>query len=268
MEFQQIFCHNKKLELIQENLSIKGRIYKILLSGSSKDGFFLQNIGYSSIIPFPDSGEELFKIISILSNRYPIIFPVISSPVKNFQQNSSVLRIVDEKKTQILFFNDYRNFGDSMFKNTVRTDIRRAKEKNLILKECSSIEELKAFLEIFNNSKKYNGSTYCLDFNILSQLLQKKDLFKLILVKDKQNQIISGSGFIFFNKNIFYWFNANDYEKREYRGNYLILFYIIEMFKDFDFLNMGYSASKNIEKFKKSWGAKDSSYYIIDWKGK
>ena len=24
---------------------------------------------------------------------------------------------------------------------------------------------------------------------------------------------------------------------------------------------------KNIEKFKKSWGAKDSSYYIIDWKG-
>ena len=94
-----------------------------------------------------------------------------------------------------------------MFKNTVRTDIRRAKEKNLILKECSSIEELKAFLEIFNNSKKYNGSTYCLDFNILSQLLQKKDLFKLILVKDKQNQIISGSGFIFFNNKIHFQLN-------------------------------------------------------------
>lgn len=267
IEFQNIFCKSKGLELITEIVEIGNEMYKILLFRDySSNTILTYNIGYTAIEPFPNSIGRLDEIFSILKKKYPELSCDIKTvPMDNFDitSNNTKLKVFNKLSTQVLQLDKYRINGEKMFKGSVRTDIRRAREFNLELEECSNKQDLERFLKIFEESKIHNNSKYNLDYNALCDLLKYNNLFKLVLAKDLNGEIISGSAFVFSDSNIFYWFNANVYEKRFYRANYLILSYIIEKYRNYDYINMGYSASKNIEKFKKSWGAEDFYYYVI-----
>lgn len=267
LEFQKTFCRAKGLELITETVEIGEDIYRIMLFRNyAGNTIITYNIGYSVIEPFPNSISELDKIFSILKKRYPeLSYDIKTVPMINFDisGNSTNLKVIKRLSTQVLQLDKYRLYGDKVFKGSVRTDIRRAGENNLELEECSNIQDLEEFLKIFEDSKIHNNSNYNLDFNVLYELLNHNKLFKLILAKDSNREIVSGSAFIFSETNVFYWFNANVFEKRHYRANYMILSYIIDKYKNYEYINMGYSASKSIEKFKKAWGAEDYYYYFL-----
>ena len=268
LEFQNAFCKAKGLELINEMVGIGDDIYRIMLfRNNSSNTILTYNIGYSAIEPFPNSIVKIYEIISNLKKKYPeLSYEIKTVPMVDFDitNNDTNLKVLKRLSTQVLLLDKYRLYGEKMFKGSVRSDIRRSREHNLKIEECSNKQDLEIFLKIFEDSKKHNNSKYNLDFNVLYNLLKYNKLFKLLLAKDSNREIVSGSAFIFSETNIFYWFNANVFEKRYYRANFMILSYIIDNYKNYDYINMGYSASKNIENFKKSWGAEDYYYYIIN----
>lgn len=101
---------------------------------------------------------------------------------------------------------------------------------------------------------------------MLKNLLDRPQIFELYIARNSDGKLIAGSAFIKGFNNLFYWFNANDYENRNLKANYLILASVIEKYKELDYLNLGYSHNKGIENFKKAWGSQLIKYYIVERK--
>ena len=238
--------------------------YEIDLFFNSKDNFYqIGGVGYGGIHPNPSSIEILKIIIEELSDKF-IINKIIFPPF--FDSDLACLELpkyIKQKKiTSILMLNDYRQMGDSIFKNSVRTDIRYADKSGLQVDLFKGDEnDFEQFYQVYKETMQRVQAFYQTPKELILDLLDT-NLSELYIAK-YGGKVVGGSIILKSNKNIFYWINACDPTYFKFRPNYKIIHTIIKSYMHYDFINWGYSHTESLRRFKQSWGSKEIQYYVF-----
>lgn len=258
LDFQYIPC----------TIDIKDKTYFINLFRNKDKKFQIGAVGYGGIFPFPDTREEFKNLITILNDRYGEIVKMVFSPFlnidKEFFDEVSIGYNVSSLETAILDLEKYKELSDSMFKGSVRTDIRYSIKNNVVVKECTKESEIEEFYIFYKETMDRVGSTYYTPIEMMKELVLK-DKTATLLLAYLNDKIISGSIFIKNKNHVFYWINASKFEYRTLRGNYQILKTAIDKSVEDErrYFNFGYSHNENILKTKLGWGCNLEKYFIL-----
>lgn len=153
----------------------------------------------------------------------------------------------------------------SAYNKRVRGAVRKSKKCGVTVYDSDSIDDLKAFYEIYLASMERFGSTPK-PFSIM-RYLQKSDIAKLAIAK-YEDKIIAGLLYLFFNRTVTLWCGASTLEDRDVRPNNAIFHHIIKWASEneYDWVDFGASPpdNKGLIAFKEEWRAKhhDFSSYI------
>ena len=143
------------------------------------------------------------------------------------------------------------------YNKRVRGAVRKAQKCGVAVYDSDSIEDLKAFYELYLASMKRFGSTPK-PFSIM-RYLQKSDIAKLAIAK-WEDKIIAGLLYLFFNRTVTLWCGASTLEHRNIRPNNAIFHHIIKWATEngYDWVDFGASPpdNKGLIAFKEEWRAK------------
>jgi len=159
---------------------------------------------------------------------------------------------------------DYQLIWEA-YNKRVRGAVRKAKKDDVIVYDSNSIDELKAFYDIYIASMERFDSTPK-PFSIM-RFLQKSGIAKLAIAK-WEDKIIAGLLYLFFNKTVTLWCGASRIEHRDVRPNNAIFHYIIKWASENGYKWVDFGASppdnKGLIHFKEEWCAKryDFGSYI------
>lgn len=238
--------------------------YDIDLFFNLKDNAYqIGAVGYGGIYPTPSSLEILKIIIEKLCKKF-LITKITLPPFFDCDLTCLELpKYVKQKKlTSILILDEYRQMGQSIFKDSVRTDIRYA-DKNEIKVELfkDNNNDFEQFYQVYKETMQRVRASYQTPKKLILELLDTH-LCELYLAKYK-GSVIGGSVILKSHNNIFYWINACDSAYFKLRPNYKIIYTIIKSYMHYDFINWGYSHTESLRKFKQSWGSKEIQYYVF-----
>ncbi|MBD7912894.1 GNAT family N-acetyltransferase [Clostridium cibarium] len=261
LSFQYIPC---KIEL-------KAKEYFVNLFKNEDDYLQIGAVGYGGIFPFPHSDDDFKEIIDFINNEYGNISKMVLPPF--VKVNNDFFNKVSDKysisylETAVLDLEKYKQLSDSMFKGSVRTDIRYSIKHNVTVRECTSEEDIEEFYIFYKETMDRVGSTYYTPKQMLKELIIDKKAACLLLAC-LDNKIISGSIFLQNKNHVFYWINASEYKYRSLRGNYLILKTAIDKAAEEKkkYFNFGYSHNDNILKTKLGWGCELQKYFVLNKK--
>ncbi len=152
--------------------------------------------------------------------------------------------------------------GEPRIRKTTRHDIEKAKLNNLQIERCQSEKDLKSFYNLYVKSAR-GHKIPAYPFSFFEYFLTNSNS-EIILAK-KNNFVIAGSVFLFYNKFVHYFQNAIDEKYKNLGANHLILWEKIQKClaenKIFDF--GGTRIGSPLQVFKQGWGGKEYPIYEL-----
>lgn len=148
------------------------------------------------------------------------------------------------------------DFDKLSFRKTLRHSIRKAEQRDIQIKKCQNLADLKRFYDLYLvNLKKHKTVPY--PYSIVKFLYNSADS-ELLLAWHK-GRIIAGSLFLYYDKFVHYFLSASDYKYRNLGANYLILWEKIKSLRGKDkILDLGAAPKgSSLEIFKRGWGGKE-----------
>lgn len=142
------------------------------------------------------------------------------------------------------------------FRKTLRYEIRDAQQKDLLIKKCENLKELKQFYNLYViNLKRKKTVPY--PFSIFEFLYHNPDTEIILAVfRDK---VIGGNLFVNYGKFIHYFFSASDYNYKDFGVSYLLLWSKMKDLIGRDkILDLGATPKdSSLDVFKRGWGGKE-----------
>ncbi|MFQ6040969.1 MAG: lipid II:glycine glycyltransferase FemX [Candidatus Poribacteria bacterium] len=149
------------------------------------------------------------------------------------------------------------------YNKRVRGAVRKAGKTGVIVRDSDSEEDLTGFYKIYLASMKRLSGTPK-PFSLL-RTLQLSPIAKLA-VAERENTIIAGLLYLFFNKTVTLWCGASRREFLEYRPNNAIFHHIIRWAceQGYEWVDFGASPPENsgLIAFKEEWRAKRHNFNI------
>jgi hypothetical protein len=152
----------------------------------------------------------------------------------------------------------------SSFRKTLKHSIKKAENEKIKLEKCKNQNDLRLFYNLYlKNIQRHKTIAY--PFSFFKYFLNSSNA-EIILAK-YENKIIAGSVFLFYDKFVHYFLNASDYNYRNKKSSYLILWNQIKnclqkQHKIFDLGGTG--RNSQLEVFKRGWGTR--KYTIFELK--
>ncbi|MBI2450087.1 MAG: peptidoglycan bridge formation glycyltransferase FemA/FemB family protein [Candidatus Nealsonbacteria bacterium] len=145
---------------------------------------------------------------------------------------------------------------DIDLRKTTRHEIEKAKANNIQVEKCQSQKDLKNFYNLYlKSAKRHKIPAY--PFSFFDYFFNSNES-EIILAK-KNNLVIAGSAFLFYEKFVHYFQNAIDEKYKNLGANYLILWEQIQKSlqdnKIFDF--GGTRIGSPLQIFKQGWGGRE-----------
>jgi lipid II:glycine glycyltransferase (peptidoglycan interpeptide bridge formation enzyme) len=149
------------------------------------------------------------------------------------------------------------------YNKRIRGAVRKAKKTGVIIRDTDSEADLTAFYKIYLASmKRFKGTPK--PFSLL-RTLQLSPIAKLA-VAEREDTIIAGLLYLFFNRTVTLWCGASIPEFLEYRPNNAIFHYIIGWAceKGYKWVDFGASPPENrgLIAFKEEWRAKQHNFSV------
>jgi hypothetical protein len=142
------------------------------------------------------------------------------------------------------------------FRKTLRYEIRDAQQKDLLIKKCENLKELKQFYNLYvANLKRKKTIPY--PFSIFEFLHHDPDT-EIILAFFKDG-VIGGNLFVNYGKFIHYFFSASDYNYKDFGVSCLLLWSKMKNLIGQDkILDLGATPKdSSLDVFKRGWGGKE-----------
>jgi len=266
--FIKTICKHLHFEFISCDVRVNGTVYWLpVFFNTELKKYQIGAVGYGGIFPFPKEFQLFSLILKEASDKLNVNFDKIILPpyFKYDEFNAASLDDygVSMLSTSVLDLAEYREKGWNIFKGSVRTNIRYAINHNVVVKEAASENEIEDFYSLYTESiKRINGS-YLTPIALIKDLMIEKEKVKLYLAYNDKYEVIAGNVLLISNNNVFYWINATSYEHRFLKPNHLIINNFIEKYKDYDYINFGYSHFASLKRFKETLNCKDEAYYIL-----
>lgn len=240
------------------------QIYKINLFKTLEKKLQIGLIGYGGIFPSPETETQLLEILHDVKTEYGEIDTIIMPPFAPIQLTDCQGYNIENRFTAVLDLDEFRKKKISVFQGKVRTAIRSAAKKGVIVKRCCSEAELETFYDLYVETMKRVEANYLTAIEFMGEIIFDSKIGNLILAK-YDNKIIAGSLFLESDKQTFYWINASSYEHRILNANYAILYYAIceAIEKGKRYFNFGYSHKESIQKSKMAWGCELVPYIVL-----
>ena len=153
--------------------------------------------------------------------------------------------------------------GHLDLRKTTAHEIEKAQASGLQIEKCRDLKDLQSFYNLcVKSAKKHRIPVYPLSF--FEYFISSSDS-EIILAK-KNNRVIAGSVFLFYDKFVHYFQNAVDEKYKNLGANYLILREQINksLAKNQIFDFGGTRVGSPLEVFKRGWGGKE--YPILELK--
>lgn len=242
----------------------RDQIYKINLFKTHEKKLQIGLIGYGGIFPVPETEKQLLEILQDVKIKFGEIDTIIMPPFAPIQLSECRGYNIENRYTAVLDLDKYRKKQFSTFKCNVRTAIRSATKKGVIVERCCREEELEAFYSLYIATMQRVGANYLTAIEFMREIIFDSNIGSLILAK-YNNEVIAGSLFLESNKQTFYWINASSYEHRSLNANYAILYYEISEAREKGkrYFNFGYSHKESIQKSKMAWGCELVPYVVL-----
>ncbi len=148
------------------------------------------------------------------------------------------------------------------FRKTLRQEIRKGEQHNIVIGEFSAEEDLKKFYNLYLDTIKRH-KTVPIPFSVMKFLSAHAKIF----LAKRGNVVIGGSVFLLYKPFIHYFINASDYKYRDWNIGHKILWHVMQDYagKKYDYFDLGGTRKGSaLEVFKKGWGAKEYSIYEIN----
>lgn len=221
---------------------------------------------YGGVLPLKIgiSGRELkINLFKEFEHELKIKFhPAIPKRFKEFglkepesANDAYFIENIDKKSEQEIF---------SSFRKTLRHSIKKAEKEKVKLEKCKNENDLRLFYNLYLKTIKRH-KTIAYPFSFFKYFFNSSDA-EIILAK-YENRIIAGSIFLFYDKFVHYFLNASDYNYRNKKPSYLILWNQIKncLGKDYQIFDLGGTGKgSQLEVFKRGWGTK--KYTIFELK--
>lgn len=245
----------------------RGGIFKITLFKTLEKKLQIGLIGYGGIFPSPENAKELLEILQAVKAEYGKIDTIIMPPFAPIQLSDCQGYDIEKRFTAVLDLDEYRKKKFSVFQSKVRTAIRSAAKKGVIVERCCSEADLVIFYGLYNETMRRVKANYLTAIEFIREIIFDSKIGSLILGK-YDNRIIAGSLFLECNNQTFYWINASSYEHGILNANYIILSYAISHAseKGKRYFNFGYSHKESILKSKLAWGCEFVPYIVLNKK--
>jgi len=176
--------------------------------------------------------------------------------IKQFNWRASYILNVPEYAENI-------KFGNKTDNHKVKWSVNKAKSLGIKVRELNSINELRVWYKLYLETMRYHTvpARPFRFFEFLWNNLKPKGLLTILIAENdltENNQLLSGSMFLHFNKTFFYSFNGRSKSGLALHANDLILWEAIHLaaklgYKNFD---MGEASINNsgLIQFKTKWG--------------
>lgn len=163
-----------------------------------------------------------------------------------------------EKSERVTYFID----GSMDLRKTARHEIEKAKDNRLQIEKCGNQKDLEDFYRLcVKSAKRHKTPVYPISF--FNYFLDSPNA-QIVLAK-KDNIVIAGGVFLFYDKFVHYFQSALDPKHKNSGATYLILWEQIqkclESQKVFDF--GGTRIGSPLQVFKEGWGGKEYPIYEL-----
>lgn len=162
---------------------------------------------------------------------------------------------IDKKNEQEIY---------SSFRKTLRHSIKKAENEKIKLEKCKNENDLRLFYNLYLKTIKRH-KTIAYPFSFFEYFFKFSNA-EIVLAK-YEDRIIAGNIFLFYDKFVHYFLNASDYNYRNKRPTYLILWNQIKncLQKEYKAFDLGGTGrNSQLEIFKRGWGTK--KYPIFELK--
>ena len=202
--------------------------------------------------PFIKKAFSIYKLIDLRLN--------IDNKIGGFSEEKT------EKQTHFLKLDNY-DVIKSNFRSDRKKDLKRAVKSGLYGKWN---DDLKLFLDLFfKNITSRVSSINEKDFNRLQSIIEiciEKEKGELLSVFDENNNLVASGFFLKHNKKITILVSTTDLKNRKNGANtYLIDQAIKKYLSNYKVFNFGGSSIKSIANYFLSFGAKENTYYQINY---
>ncbi len=221
---------------------------------------------YGGVLPLRTgiSGRELkIKLFEEFKHELKIKFhPEIPKHFKEFglkepesTKDTYFIEDIDRKSEQEIY---------SCFRKTLRHSIKKAENEKIKLEKCENQNDLRLFYNLYLKTIKRH-KTIAYPFSFFKYFFNSSNV-EIVLAK-YEDRIIAGSIFLFYNKFVHYFLNASDYNYRDKKPTYLILWNQIKscLQKEHKVFDLGGTGrDSQLEVFKRGWGTQ--KYTIFELK--
>ena len=153
----------------------------------------------------------------------------------------------------------------SSFRKTLRQEIKKGEQHNIVIEELGAEEDLKKFYNLYLDTIKRH-KTVPIPFSIIKFLSAHAKIF----LAKKGNVVIGGSIFLLYKPFIHYFINASDHKYRDWNIGHKILWHVMQNYAggEYDYFDLGGTRKgSSLETFKKGWGTEEYSIYEIGSRG-